>query len=138
MAQFLKMRGETYGLGMLSEQAMESCHHDFKIEWQNRKVGLSHSELGERLLDTIVRYNSKHLWLHQQKEYNYHMYSSLMWLVFIYNVIINWKLCDILSTISSCDDLIVYCDQSYFDKLILNGKLCDCISTISSCNDLIV
>ena len=61
VAQFLKMRGEKYGLGMLSEQAMESCHHDFKIEWENRKVGLSHSELGDRLLDTVVRYNSKHL-----------------------------------------------------------------------------
>ena len=61
VAQFLKMRGEKYSLGMLSEQAMESCHHDFKIEWENRKVGLSHSELGDRLLDTVVRYNSKHL-----------------------------------------------------------------------------
>ena len=48
-------------MGMLSEQAIESCHHDFKIEWENRMVGLSHSGMGERLLDTVVRKNSNHL-----------------------------------------------------------------------------
>ena len=28
---FLKVKGETAGLGFWCEQAFESCHHDFKV-----------------------------------------------------------------------------------------------------------
>ena len=44
-----------YGIGAMTEQAFESAHHEFKLEWQKVKVAPDHPEYGQRLLDTIVR-----------------------------------------------------------------------------------
>ena len=61
VVEFLKRKGEVAGLGFWSEQAMESGHHDFKLEWEKVKVSPNHEEYGQRLLGTIVRYAGKHL-----------------------------------------------------------------------------
>ena len=37
LTQFLKMKGLKIGLGAWSEQAMESVHHDVKLEWEQTK-----------------------------------------------------------------------------------------------------
>ena len=55
------MKGEVVGLGFWSEQSMESGHHDFKLEWEKVKVSANHVDYAERLLNTVVRYNGKHL-----------------------------------------------------------------------------
>ena len=54
-------KGEVAGMGFWSEQAMESCHHDFKMEVENDKLSSASPEYLERLLQIVVRYNSKHL-----------------------------------------------------------------------------
>ena len=59
--EFLKQKGEIAGLGFWSEQAMESAHHDFKMEWEKVKVSPNHEEYGDRLLTTTVRYAGKHV-----------------------------------------------------------------------------
>ena len=59
--EFLKLKGETAGLGFWSEQSMESGHHDFKLEWEKVKVSANHAEYGDRLFSTTVRYAGKHL-----------------------------------------------------------------------------
>ena len=61
VAQFLELKGHKTGLGAWSEQAMESVHHDMKLEWDRTKVGPDHPKYREILFDTIVRYNSKHI-----------------------------------------------------------------------------
>ena len=61
MVQFLEMKGLKTGLGAWSEQAMETVHHDLKIEWGRSKVGPNHPKYAELLFETIVRYNSKHI-----------------------------------------------------------------------------
>ena len=61
VAEFLKLKGERAGLGFWSEQAMEAGHHDFKIEWEKVKVSRNHTEYGERLFQTVVRYAGKHV-----------------------------------------------------------------------------
>lgn len=59
--EFLRSKGEVAGMGFWSEQAMESCHHDFKIELENEKLSVESPDYLERLLRIVVRYNSKHL-----------------------------------------------------------------------------
>ena len=59
--QFLKLKGLKTGLGAWSEQAMESVHHDLKLEWERSKVGPDHPNYDNLLFNTIVRYNSKHI-----------------------------------------------------------------------------
>ena len=61
VVQFLEMKGLKTGLGAWSEQAMETVHHDLKIEWGRSKVGPNHPKYAELLFETIVRYNSKHI-----------------------------------------------------------------------------
>ena len=61
MPEFLKLKGETAGLGFWSEQAMESGHYDFKKEWGKSQVSPDNEDYGKRLLDTTVRYAGKHL-----------------------------------------------------------------------------
>ena len=61
VAQFLKQKGEVSGLVFWSEQAMESSHHDFKLEWEMVKVSPNHEEYGDKLFNTVVRYVGKHL-----------------------------------------------------------------------------
>ena len=50
------------GLGPFSEQAAESLHHDFDTMWTRFKVKKQeHSEYGNRLLNSVVMYNSQHM-----------------------------------------------------------------------------
>jgi len=62
IVQYLDRRGDgTKGLGYWSEQAMESCHHDFKEFWSLTKVDEDHPNFAERLLSSIIKYNSSHI-----------------------------------------------------------------------------
>ena len=61
VVEFLRAKGETAGLGFWSEQAMESGHHDFKLEWEKVKVSANHKQYSERLFNTAVRYAGKHI-----------------------------------------------------------------------------
>ena len=50
------------GLSPWSEQTAESLHHDFKGMWNSFKVrDTNHPEYGNRLLQSIIMYNSQHL-----------------------------------------------------------------------------
>ena len=49
------------GLGIYSKQAMESVHHDFDETWQSYKVSEIHSDYKNRLLNSIIAYNSNHI-----------------------------------------------------------------------------
>ena len=49
------------GLGAWSEQAMESAHHEFKLESLLTKVGPDHPKYDEILFDAVVRFNAKHV-----------------------------------------------------------------------------
>ena len=44
-----------YGIGAMTEQSFESCHHAFKIEWLKTKVDPEHSDYAQRHLDAVVR-----------------------------------------------------------------------------------
>ena len=48
-------------LGVFSEQATESMHHNFSSHWQRYKRDRNHPEYAKRLLSCVVDYNSKHL-----------------------------------------------------------------------------
>ena len=61
VVEFLKAKGEVAGLGFWSEQAMESGHHDFKLEWEKVKVSSNHKQYSQRLYNTTVRYAGKHI-----------------------------------------------------------------------------
>ena len=61
LKEFLRLKGGVAGLGFFSEQAMESCHHSFKTEWERNKVFWDHPNCGEKLHQTVVRVNSKNL-----------------------------------------------------------------------------
>ena len=59
---FLKRKGEEYGLGQWSEQAFEAVHSDMKKEWDKVKIcDKNQLNFPQRLLDFVVRYNSKNL-----------------------------------------------------------------------------
>ena len=51
----------THGLGFWSEQAMESCHHDFAEAWSLRKYGKDHEHYADKFLDCVLDYNSSHV-----------------------------------------------------------------------------
>ena len=55
------MKEEKHGLGFFSEQAMESMHKELKVEWGKEKVDIKHPLYGEKLLNTVVRINGKHI-----------------------------------------------------------------------------
>ena len=59
--EFLKSKGEERGLGFFSEQAMESLHKEFKKEWGVDRVDKNHPSYGDRLRNTLVRLNAKHI-----------------------------------------------------------------------------
>ena len=61
MKEFLKLKGETAGLGFWSEQSMESGHHDFKLEWEKVKVSANHAEYGDRLFQHYSQIRRKAL-----------------------------------------------------------------------------
>ncbi len=52
---------ENHGLGLYSEQAGESAHHDFTVFWERYKVPHQHQQFGERLAKAVVAYNSRHI-----------------------------------------------------------------------------
>lgn len=49
------------GLGIYSEQAVESTHSKFKTHWQRYKRSPLHPSYGEKLLQCVVDFNSKHV-----------------------------------------------------------------------------
>ena len=55
VANQIHRRHPGYGIGAMTEQAFESAHHEFKLEWLKVKVAPDHPEYGQRLLDTVVR-----------------------------------------------------------------------------------
>ena len=59
--EFLLMKGEKYGLGFYSEQAMESMHQELKMDWGADMVDIKHPTFGPRLRKTVVRINGKHI-----------------------------------------------------------------------------
>ena len=59
--EFLLMKGEKYGLGFYSEQAMESMHQELKEDWGADKVDIKHPAFGPKLRKTVVRVNGKHI-----------------------------------------------------------------------------
>ena len=59
LEQFLKLKGETTGLGKWTEQAMEAAHSQFRKEWELKKLDVNHPSFGENFIQTIVRFNSK-------------------------------------------------------------------------------
>ena len=61
IVQFLRLKSFVGGLGFFSEQANESVHHDFKLEWEKVKVSQDNPEYMTKLLNTVVRYASKHI-----------------------------------------------------------------------------
>lgn len=49
------------GLGRYGEQASETVHFDFGLTWQKLKVPESSDQYDDRLLRSIVLYNSDHI-----------------------------------------------------------------------------
>lgn len=49
------------GLGIFSEQAFESVHHEFKIIWNKHKVRPTHSEYKKHLLRAVCEFNGLHV-----------------------------------------------------------------------------
>ncbi len=49
------------GLGLVSEQASESVHHDFRKKWEHFKVQENNPRFGNNLRNCIVHYNSSHI-----------------------------------------------------------------------------
>ncbi len=57
-----KRTGIKRGLGFASEQASESAHRDICAKWEwGYKVNEAHKNYHKRLLDCVVRYNSRHI-----------------------------------------------------------------------------
>ena len=53
--QQIERKHPGFGIGSMTEQAFESAHHEFKLEWLKAKVDMSHPDYGQRLFDTVVR-----------------------------------------------------------------------------------
>lgn len=49
------------GLGVDSEQAMESVHHDFKTTWKHYLVDVKNENYDHNLLRAVCAYNGKHI-----------------------------------------------------------------------------
>ena len=49
------------GLGYWSEQAFESVHADFKVEWEKVKVNYDHPDFSKKMLSCLSRYVSRHI-----------------------------------------------------------------------------
>ena len=44
------------GIGVVTEQAFESAHHSFKMEWEKTKItNINHPDYPKALLDCVVR-----------------------------------------------------------------------------------
>lgn len=59
VAEFCDKNG--IGLGKYSEQASESVHFDFSAMWAKYKVQLSHIDYNNKLLKSVIEYNSRHV-----------------------------------------------------------------------------
>ena len=57
--EFIKMTGKP--LGIYSEQAMESVHHDFQETWKDYQRGEIAKSFHDQLHKCVVKYNSMHL-----------------------------------------------------------------------------
>ena len=55
LTEFLESKGFQAGLGAYSEQAMETAHADFKVEWERVKVGPNHQDYAKQLFGAILR-----------------------------------------------------------------------------------
>ena len=55
LSEFLEHKGLQAGLGYYSEQAMETAHADFKVEWERVKVGPNHQDYAKQLFGAILR-----------------------------------------------------------------------------------
>ena len=56
LATFLARKNTPgFGLAAWTEQAFESCHHDFKVEWEKFSVSPDHPEYEQRLLEAVIR-----------------------------------------------------------------------------------
>ena len=55
------LQGKDHGLGLYSEQAMESAHSKFKAHWSRYNVSKSSSRYPQSLLSCLTDFNSKHL-----------------------------------------------------------------------------
>lgn len=49
------------GLGLFSEQAFESVHHEFKLTWNKYLVKESHPNYAQKLLRAVCEFNSLHV-----------------------------------------------------------------------------
>lgn len=63
VVQWIKLDGETRGIGLFSEQAGESVHYDWEDNtWvKGYKVPQSHPAYGQNLLKAVAKYNSRHI-----------------------------------------------------------------------------
>ena len=53
--------GPVAGLGVFSEQAFESVHHDFAQTLQHYSVSSSNDKFGQKLLRAVCHYNSQRI-----------------------------------------------------------------------------
>ena len=52
----IKRRHPGYGIGVVTEQAFESAHHSFSVEWAKTKINsITHPDYPQALLDCVVR-----------------------------------------------------------------------------------
>ena len=55
VVQQIQRKHPGYGIGVVTEQAFESAHHAFKLEWLKTKVDADHHDYAKRLFDAVVR-----------------------------------------------------------------------------------
>ena len=52
----IERRHPGYGIGVVTEQAFESAHHSFSVEWAKTKINsITHPDYPQALLDCVVR-----------------------------------------------------------------------------------
>ena len=52
----IERRHPGYGIGVVTEQAFESAHHSFSVEWEKTKINsITHPDYPQALLDCVVR-----------------------------------------------------------------------------------
>mgnify|MGYP003327029453 CR=1 FL=1 len=51
----IEMKHPGRGIGAFTEQAFESAHHAFGVEWANTKVDIEHHDFNNRMMDTVSR-----------------------------------------------------------------------------------
>ena len=52
----IERRHPGYGIGVVTEQALESAQHSFSVEWSKTKINsISYPDYPQALLDCVVR-----------------------------------------------------------------------------------